>query len=278
MSRLILNTICPLAEVPEALSKSLTRLFRFILLERRDNNLYGKLDVGESEHEQVMKVLEACYNQSDAMEFTVKFEAEACRQNPNQPTSTDANNVHAPYGPGNVCNCSRTYTGVKLNETVNNTCTGLNQTYEWSYPKRDFIIESMWKTFQFTHYQCNRFFSADGGAAAVFHERLERLFHADVIFRWLKPNPESEAMWEYFYMGYNTEEYATAMDTCLCAAQYWSEYPRPMVRPVIPVFKKKRSLGFPSEEMDNEIEERHLSAQCLQHPWDPVQNVKSQKC
>ncbi|CAG7820127.1 unnamed protein product [Allacma fusca] len=80
-------------------------------------------------------------------------------------------------------------------------------------------------------------------------------------------------------MGYNLQQYATAMDMCLCAARYWSEYPQPMVRPVIPVFKKKRSLSFGMDEAHNEIEEEsNLNAQCLQHPWDPVQDWNGHSC
>ncbi|CAG7688574.1 unnamed protein product, partial [Allacma fusca] len=51
----------------------------------------------------------------------------------------------------------------------------------------------------------------------MFHERLERLFHADVIFRWFNPGPTSKKLWEYIFMGYNLKEYTKAMDMCLCA-------------------------------------------------------------
>ncbi|CAG7821998.1 unnamed protein product, partial [Allacma fusca] len=45
----------------------------YILVERRENNLYGKLDPVESEHAQVMTVLQSCYNQSNAYEFIIEY-------------------------------------------------------------------------------------------------------------------------------------------------------------------------------------------------------------
>ncbi|CAG7733637.1 unnamed protein product, partial [Allacma fusca] len=183
MSRVLLNTLCPVPEIPEMLSKAINRLFRYILVERRENNLYGKSDVEESEHAQIMTALETCYNESIAFQFVVKFEAPDCiGPDWNYGTTDQPNGKRYPLR--EICNCTKVFQGVAYNETVNNTCVDLDKPHKWKYPDRDFLVEAMWKTFQFSHFQCAKYFEAAGRAASAFHERLERFFHADVIFRW----------------------------------------------------------------------------------------------
>lgn len=81
VTRQILRATCPVEEVSYLLMKTVTRLFRYILADRREDNLFGLTKTEETKRDKILDVLSTCLNESMPYNFTMEYQTQDCHEN-----------------------------------------------------------------------------------------------------------------------------------------------------------------------------------------------------